>query len=554
MRAVLPGLTRSNLGLEAMAGVTLVAIAVPLNIGYAQIAGLPPTAGLYALVVPSILYALTVSSRQVVASPDAAAAALVASSVGGLAVAGSADYVSMALAQAVISGLMFVVCSVLKLGFLASFLSKPILVGFVGGLALDILVSQLAKMLGVPVESGGEFVDKVGQLVSGLSDVSWISVLISSACIAILLLGRRFNRSAPWALVVLVLATLVVVGADLASRGVAVLGKVQAGPPHLTLPHLALTQWMALVPSALALTMVTMAEGLLVSRSYAAKNGYRTEPNRDLAAFGIANIASGLTGGFAVGSSTSRTAAMDQARSRTQLPSIVAAALALLLLVFGTAVLEDIPSPAIGAVVAVAVFPLLGIPELRELWGLDRFEFGVAASCFLGAVLLGPIPGIFIAFVLALVNLARRAASPAVDVLGAEADADAALTPLPTGATVTAPGVIVMRFAAPIFFANVSRLDESIRAAVEAAQGPQGGDGPRLSHLVLDMEGVTDIDVTGADGFAECRAWLASRDVQLYFSRVRPQVGALLRHYGLDEGTTIFGTNRAAIDALGAIA
>lgn len=554
MRAVLPGLTRSNLGLEAMAGVTLVAIAVPLNIGYAQIAGLPPTAGLYALVVPSILYALTVSSRQVVASPDAAAAALVASSVGGLAVAGSADYVSMALAQAVISGLMFVVCSVLKLGFLASFLSKPILVGFVGGLALDILVSQLAKMLGVPVESGGEFVDKVGQLVSGLSDVSWISVLISSACIAILLLGRRFNRSAPWALVVLVLATLVVVGADLASRGVAVLGKVQAGPPQLTLPHLALTQWMALVPSALALTMVTMAEGLLVSRSYAAKNGYRTEPNRDLAAFGIANIASGLTGGFAVGSSTSRTAAMDQARSRTQLPSIVAAALALLLLVFGTAVLEDIPSPAIGAVVAVAVFPLLGIPELRELWGLDRFEFGVAASCFLGAVLLGPIPGIFIAFVLALVNLARRAASPAVDVLGAEADADAALTPLPTGATVTAPGVIVMRFAAPIFFANVSRLDESIRAAVEAAQGPQGGDGPRLSHLVLDMEGVTDIDVTGADGFAECRAWLASRDVQLYFSRVRPQVGALLRHYGLDEGTTTFGTNRAAIDALGAIA
>jgi high affinity sulfate transporter 1 len=521
-----------------------------LNIGYAQIAGLPPTAGLYALVVPSVLYALTVSSRQVVASPDAAAAALVASSVGGLAVAGSADYVSMALAQAVISGLMFAACSVLKLGFLASFLSKPILVGFVGGLALDILVSQVAKMLGVPIESGGEFLDKVSQLVTGLGDVNWISVLISSASIAILLVGRRFNRSVPWALVVLVLATLVVVGADLASRGVAVLGKVQAGPPQLTVPHLALTQWMALVPSALALTMVTMAEGLLVSRSYAAKNGYRTEPNRDLAAFGVANIASGLTGGFAVGSSTSRTAAMDQARSRTQLPSIVAAALALLLLVFGTAVLEDIPSPAIGAVVAVAVFPLLGVPELRELWGLDRFEFGVAASCFLGAVLLGPIPGIFIAFVLALVNLARRAASPAIDVLGAEADADAALTPLPTGATVTAPGVIVMRFAAPIFFANVSRLDESVRAAVEAAQGRQGEDGPRLAHLVLDMEGVTDIDVTGAEGFAECLAWLASRQVRLHFSRVRPQVAALLRHYGLDEGTTTFGTNRAAIDAL----
>lgn len=550
MRAVLPGLTRGNVGLEALSGVTLVAIAVPLNIGYAQIAGLPPTAGLYALVVPSVLYAVTVSSRQVVASPDAAAAALVASSVGGLAVAGSADYVSMALAQAVISGLMFLACSVLKLGFLANFLSKPILVGFVGGLALDILVSQLAKMLGVPIESGGEFVDKVGQLVSGLDTVNWISVTISSASVAILLVGRRLNRSTPWALVVLVLATLAVVWADLASRGVSVLGKVEAGPPQLTVPHLELTQWLSLVPSAAALTMVTMAEGLLVSRSYGAKNGYETDPNRDLAAFGIANVASGLTGGFAVGSSTSRTAAMDQARSRTQLPSIVAAALALLLLVFGTAVLEDIPSPAIGAVVAVAVFPLLGIPELRELWGLDHFEFGVAAACFLGALLLGPIPGIFIAFVLALVNLARRAASPAVDVLGDEADADHALMPLPTGATTTASGVIVMRFAAPIFFANINLLDESIRTAVEAAGAAPPEHGPPLRHFVLDMEGVTDIDVTGAEGFGECRTWLASRGVRLHFSRVRPRVAALLRHYGLDEGTTAFGTNRAAIEAL----
>jgi SulP family sulfate permease len=315
-------------------------------------------------------------------------------------------------------------------------------------------------------------------------------------------------------------------------------------------PNLELTQWLALVPSALALTMVTMAEGLLVSRSYAAKNGYETDPNRDLAAFGVGNIASGLTGGFAVGSSTSRTAAMDQAGSRTQLPSIVAAALALLLLVFGTAVLEDIPSPAIGAVVAVAVFPLLGIPELRELWGLDRFEFGVGAACFLGTLLLGPIPGVFIAFVIALVNLARRAASPAVDVLGAEADADQALGPLPTGSTMTAPGLIVMRFAAPIFFANVSLLDESIRAAVEAAQTAPPEGGTPLGHLVLDMEGVTDLDVTGAEGFGECRTWLASRGVQLHFSRVRPPVAALLSHYGLDTGTTTFGTNRAAIEAL----
>src|SRR6478609_7293275 len=164
----LAGLTRQNLTRELTAGVTLLAIAIPLNIGYAQIAGLPPTAGLYALIVPTIIYALVVSSRQLVASPDAAAAALVASSIGGLAAAGSADYATMALAQAIICGVMFVLLSVFKLGFLANFLSKPILIGFVGGLALDIMVSQIAKMLGVEIDSGGEFVDKLVGLVSGL--------------------------------------------------------------------------------------------------------------------------------------------------------------------------------------------------------------------------------------------------------------------------------------------------------------------------------------------------------------------------------------------------
>ena len=316
----LNGLTRKNFAREAVAGVTLLAIAVPLNIGYAQIAGLPPTAGLYALVVPAVIYALVVSSRQLVASPDAAAAALVASSIGGLAVAGSADYVTLALAQAILSGVMFALMAYFKLGFLATFLSKPILVGFVGGLALDILVSQVAKMLGVKIDSGGEFVDKVGDLFTGLGTIYGWSVAISVAALAVLLIGRRLARAVPWALIVLILATILVVTADLDSAGVDVLGKVEAGPPTLTWPIIDWTTWLLLVPSAIALTMVTTAEGLLVSRAYGEQHRYPTRPNRDLLAFGLGNIASGATGGFAIGSSTSRTAAMDQLGSRTQLP------------------------------------------------------------------------------------------------------------------------------------------------------------------------------------------------------------------------------------------
>jgi len=397
---VLPGLTRHNLVRESAAGVTLLAIAVPLNIGYAQIAGLPPTAGLYALVLPGIAFALLASSRQLVASPDAAAAALVASSIGGLAVAGSDDYLTMALAQALIGGVIFLVCAFFKLGFLANFLSEPILIGFVGGLALDILVSQVAKMLGVSIDSGAEFTTKVGQLVAGLGTTNPWSLALAAAAVVVLMGGRAIARQVPWALVVLVVGTLTVVLAGLEDRGVKVLGPVDAGAPQLVWPALSWGEWAALVPSAAALTLVAMAEGLLVSRKYGQKRGYSTNPDRDLFGFGIANLASGITGGFTVGSSTSRTAATDQLGSRTQVPTLVAAVGTLLLLVFGTGLLEHIPSPAIGAIVAVAVLPLLGFVELAELWRLRRFEFGVGAVCFLGTLLLGPIVGIVLAFVL----------------------------------------------------------------------------------------------------------------------------------------------------------
>jgi len=539
-RFLLPGLSLRTAGREVVAGVTLLAIAVPLNIGYAQIAGLPPTAGLYALVLPAIVYAVLVSSRQLVASPDAAAAALVASSIGGLAVAGSADYLTMALAQAILCGIMFVLASVFKLGFLANFLSKPILVGFVGGLALDILVSQLAKMLGVKIDSGGEFVDKVVGLVSGLPTLNGWSVLISVIAVAVLVVGRRVARAVPWALVVLVLATVVVVFTGLEQAGVAVLGPVDAGPPTLTWPVLPWGTWFELVPSAIALTLVTMAEGLLVARSYGERRGYATSPNRDLLAFGVANVAAGASGGFAVGSSTSRTAAMDQAGSRTQLPTIVAAVGTLLLLVFGTALLEHIPSPAIGAIVGIAILPLLGIRDFATLWKQDRFEFLVGAACFLATLFIGAIPGILISFVLALINLARRASNPAIEVLAADDNPGRSLLEPARQGEVTAPGLVVVRMAAPLFFANGSVFSDAVKRAVNEAPEP-------VHRVVLDLEAVTDIDVTGAEAFEGLTKWLGEQGVALGFSRARSSLVDRMRDLGLLGDEPFYDTNRAAV-------
>ncbi|MGN7800411.1 SulP family inorganic anion transporter [Leifsonia sp. 22587] len=542
MQRPLAGLTWRNAGSEAVAGVTLLAIAVPLNIGYAQIAGLPPTAGLYALVLPAIVYALIVSSRQLVASPDAAAAALVASSIGGLAVAGSADYLTLAFAQAIICGALFALAAVFRLGFLANFLSKPILIGFVGGLALDILISQVAKMFGEKIDSGAEFTDKLVAVITELPKLNGWSLLIAVLSVIVLVVGQRVARAVPWALIVLVVATVVVVLTGLESQGVAVLGPVDAGPPTITWPVLDWGRWLALIPSAIALTMVTMAEGLLVARNYGEKHRYGTSPNRDLLAFGAANVAAGATGGFAVGSSTSRTAAMDQAGSRTQLPSLVAAVGTLLLLLFGTGLLEHVPSPAIGAIVAVAIVPLLGIPEFARLWRQDRFEFGIGAVCFVVTLLIGAIPGIVVAFVLALINLAKRASTPAIDVLAADGDPGASLLdPAPKGAT-TAPGIVVIRLAAPLFFANGSVFADAVKRAVT---------GNDVRHVVLDLEAVTDVDVTGAEDFADLKEWLTDHSVDLSFSRPRGDLVERMRHLGVLGDERLYPTNRAALADLG---
>lgn len=540
---ILSGLTRRNAGTEVLAGITLLAIALPLNIGYAQIAGLPPTAGLYALVLPSVAFALLASSRHLVAAPDAAAAALVGSALAGLAPAGSAQYLAMAGAQAIVGGLLFVGCAVFRLGFLADFLSKPILIGFVGGLATDILLSQIAKIMGIKIPSGAEFFDRLIHLVTKVGTVHWWSLVLGVAAVAVLVPARRRWPAVPWALIVLVLATIASSLLHLPGKGVAVLGAVPSGPPVLAVPHLSWSQWAAVILPAIAITTVTVGEGLLLARAYADKYGYRTSPNQDLLAFGAANIASGLSSGFTVGSSTSRAAAMDQAGSRTQLPLLVMAAGALMLLLFGADLLADIPSPAIGAIVGVSVAKLIGIREFRHLWQLSRFEFIIGATCFLGVLLIGPLAGIVLAFVLSLINLLRKAARPAVDVLQGSDDPHVSLTVGHDDIHETVPGVIAMRFAAPIFFGNAQTLSAAIRRAVAEAPHP-------VSAFILDMEGVTDVDVTGAEALAKELQWLQGKSITFAYSRVRPELAANLDRMHLFQGHQVFETNRAAVAAL----
>lgn len=538
---LLPGLRRKDIGREIVAGITLLAISVPLNIGYAQIAGLPASAGLYALILPTLVFALMASSRQLVASPDAAAAALVFSSLTTLGASGG-DLATMAAAQAILGGIVLLLAAAFRLGFLANFLSAPVLVGFVGGLALEILLSQTMKILGVAVEGEGFFVEAI-ELLLALPELHPVSALIGTISIAVLLIGARFARRVPWALVVLVAATVTSAVWSLDGRGVAVLGVVDSGFPVLDVPRLRFSQWVSLLPSAIALAMITLSEGLLVSRRYARRRGYPVDPDRDLLAFGAANVAAGLSASFTVGASTSRTAAMDQAGARSQLPGIVLAVGALGLLLFGTELLEPVPLSAIGAVVVVAVLRLLGVSELHALWTRSRAEFAIAAACMLGVLVIGPLQGLLIAVVLSTIDVTRRAAAPRIDVLKGDSDPQASLlVPSPSGAG-TAPGVTVLRIAAPIFFANASAVSARLRAAGADLRADGGA-------LVLDLEAVTDVDVTGAEELRGAIDDLRELGVAVAYSRVRPTLRDRLVSLDLMDDVAEFPTNRAAVAQL----
>lgn len=527
---LLPGLTRQNLPRELLAGLTLVAVSVPLNIGYAQIAGLPATAGLYALVVPSLVFALAASSRQVVVAPDAAAAAMVAASLTGVGVAGGTDdYLAAAGVQAILGGLLFLICAKLRLGFLGRFLSHPVLVGFISGLALEVLLSQVAKMLGLGLESE-EFFARVAELVSRLGETHGPTAALALACLAVLVSGRRLVPVVPWALVVMVGATVLSAVADLESHGIAVLGDLPSGLPSFAFPSLSAQLWLALLPAAFALTAVTLAEGLAISRTYARQNGYEVNLDRDLAGFGLANLAAGTTGGFTVGSSTSRTAAMDAAGARTQLPLLVLAAVSLVLIGVGADVLGLIPSPAIGATVAAAVAGLVGVHEFVDLFRRSRDEWVVAVVCTLGVLVLGPISGLLLAFFLALVNFVRRSStSPGAVLLDPRTDS-------PDG--VIEEGTVVLRVGGPVYFANVDPFEEQLLHLASNRT---------VRRLLLDLSATHDLDITAAARWDESLRSLRSNGVRVDLTRVSPALETRLAQLGVLQHQTRYPTNRAAL-------
>jgi len=555
------GMTLADLPREFAAGLTMAALVIPLNIGYTQVAKLPPVMGLYACILPLAVFALLTSSRHLVSGPDASMAALI-----GAAIVGTAIPHEMrphyALAITLICGLFLVIFWYFRLAFLANFLSRPVLVGFISGLGIDVFTSQARKIVGVaarkapkagevavqikeamPVETEGFGLELIS-LIKTIPHANLYTVVIGISTIIIIRLLKRYTPKLPGALVALVLATIIVAFFNLDKQGVSVLGKVPLAAPSLSLPEVPPAAWLKLLPSALAIACITLCQGLMVSRRYSQKYNYKADGNQVLFAFGMANITAGLTGSFAMGNSPSRAAAMDSLGSRSQMPSLVGAGVVAILLLFFSGVLAFLPNAALAGIVANAVLSLIDVKELRLLYRMRRADFWIAIVCLGSVLVLGPLRAIIIAFLMTTIEVVRRASHPHTWVLQEAADGSH-LSPAKENG-LTAQALIVYRFGAPLYFANANLLVEQVEQMVTKSSPP-------IERFVLDAQAMVDIDTTGAEALEKVLNIMDEHNIAFALSRASRSVQDLLKQYGLFERITESGlhaTNRRAIAAL----
>lgn len=508
---------------DLVAGLVITALLVPQGMAYAELAGLPAVTGLYATMIPLAAYALFGPSRILVVGPDSAVAPLVAAVVIPLAVDDPSDRVALAGAMAVMVGVVCVVGGLARFGFITELLSAPVRVGYLAGIALTVIASQLPALAGVPAE-GARLIPLVRDVAGRLGEADAAEAAVGAGSLLVILAARRWARRVPGVLVAVVGATLAVVLLDL---DVAVVGPMPAGLPAPALPAVPAEDLGRLALGAVGIALVAFADTSILSRSYAARLGDRVDQNQELVALGAVNAAAGLFQGFPLSSSSSRTPVAESAGSRTQLTGLVAAAAIGVLLVAAPALAEDIPLATLAAVVIAAVLGLIDLGWLRRMRRVRRSEFNLAVASCAGVVLLGVLYGVGVAIALSLLNFIRRAWRPHDAVLGRVDGLKGYhdVTRYPAAARI--PGLLIYRFDAPLWFANAEVFRGRLLELVD------GSAGDPVRQVVVAAEPVTDIDSTAADVLRELHGDLAARGVGLRFAELKDPVKDRLRAYDL---------------------
>ncbi len=531
---------------DIAAGLVLTTMLVPVGIAYAVASGVPGIYGLYATIIPLLAYALFGPSRILVLGPDSSLAAVILAVVLPLSHGDPVRAIALASMMAVVSGVVCILAGVLRLGFITELLSKPIRYGYMNGIALTVLISQLPKVFGFSIESEGpvkNVLKIIGSILDGKTNIT--TFVIGASALIIILLLKRYQRF-PSILLAVIGATVIVGVFNLdQSAGVKVLGSLPQGLPSFAFPWIDFADIQAVIIGGFAVALVSFADTSVLSRTYAARTHTYVDPNQEMIGLGAANLAAGFFQGFPISSSSSRTPVAEAAGSKTQLTGVVGALAVTLLLVVAPDLLQNLPTSALAAVVIASAIGLFEFSDLRRIYRLQQWEFWLSMVCFVGVAVLGAIPGIGLAIVIAVIEFLWDGWRPHYAVLGRVEGVRGYhdLKRYPDARRV--PGLLLFRWDAPLFFANAELFQNCILEAVNQSPTP-------VKRIVVAAEPVTSVDITSADVIAELYEKLSYSDIELHFAEMKDPVKDKLKRFELLDklGSNIFHpTVGAAVDA-----
>jgi high affinity sulfate transporter 1 len=534
LRPYVPGVAlvrtyeRAWLSKDIVAGLVLSALLIPQGMAYAELAGLPAITGLYTSVLCLLGYAVFGPSRVLVLGPDSALGPMIAATLAPLLLADGdpARAVALASVLSLMVGLIQVIVGLAKFGFIADLLSRPTQIGYLNGLALTIVVSQLPKLFGFSVDADG-LLDDVRGFVEGVIDGlgSTTSLVLGVSSLLLIVVLNRAMPKLPAVLLVVVAGTVAVILGDLVDQGVPTVGKVPRGFPPLTVPSIDASDVLPLMAGALAISLVTLADTMSNASAFAARRGERVHGDQEMFGIGAANLASGLFQGFPVSASGSRTAVADQAGSRSQLTGVVGALVIVVVLAFATSLMEYVPQPVLAAVVIAAAFSLADFAGSLRLLRQRRSEFALSLATFLGVAFFGVLAGIGIAVGLSILNVFRRLWWPYQTELGRVSGMGGLhdIESYPNAQVL--PGLIVYRFDAPLIFANSRTFSDQIRAMVKERAD--------IRWIVIAAGPITDVDTTASAMLVELDEWANRRGVSLVFAEMKDPVREKIERYEL---------------------
>ena len=512
---------------DLVAGLVMTTMLVPVGIAYAVASGVPGINGLYATIVPLLAYALVGPSRILVLGPDSALAPVILAVVLPLSSGEPERAVALSGMMAIVSGVVCVAAGLGRLGFITELLSKPIRYGYMNGIALTVLLSQVPKLFGFSVAAKGplrQIWAVVGKVLEGNTNI--VTFAVGASTLALILLLKRRPRL-PGTLIAVVAAMVVVAVFHLATRaGVSVIGPLPRGLPSPRFPFVRVDDWVAILTGGLAVALVSFADTSVLSRTYAARLRTPVDPNQEMVGLGVANLAAAFFQGFPISSSSSRTPVAEAAGAKTQLTGVVGALAIALLLVLAPELLQDLPHTALAAVVIAAAIGLVEISDLRRIYRIQRWEFWLSMVCFAGVAVFGAIPGIALAIVIAVIEFLWDGWRPHSAVLGRVERVKGYhdITRYPEARLI--PGLVLFRWDAPLFFANAELFNRRALDAVASSPTP-------VRWLVIAAEPVTSVDVTAADAIFELDDALRAADVELCFAEMKDPVKDKLKRFGL---------------------